>query len=109
MARAKGVASDTAGERPAIRRNELGVPEPALPTPAVTLARDDPEPALPTPTVTLVCGATEPTVPTPTGETLGRGGVASDDRGEGGVLRLAPTPEADGTGVLVLVRGVQGE
>ena len=78
------------------------------PTPDVTLARDT-DPALPTPTVTLVCGTPEPAVPTPTGETLGRGGVASDDSGEGGVFRLAPTPAADGTGVLVRVNGVQGE
>ena len=98
MARAKGVASDTAGERPAIRRNELGVPEPALPTPAVTLERDDPEPALPTPAVTLERDDPEPALPTPTVETLG-----------GGVLRLVPTPAAGGTGVLVRAKGDQGE
>ena len=83
------------GERPAIRRNELGVP-----TPVVTLVRDDPKPALPTPVVTLTLGVPAPAVPTPTTEAPRRGGVASDDRGEG-VFRLTPTPAAGGTGVLV--------
>ena len=78
------------------------------PTPDVTLARDT-DPALPTPTVTLVSDAPEPAVPTPTGGTLRRCGVGSDDSGEGGVFRLAPTPAADGMGVLVRVNGVQGE
>ena len=91
------------GERLTPRRDELGVP-----TPAVTLVCDAPEPALPTPAVTLVCGAPEPAVPTPTGETLGRGGVASDDRGEG-VFRLSPTPAAGGMGVLVRTGVPQGE
>ena len=91
-ARAKGVDIDILG----------------APTPAVRLARDT-DPALPTPTVTLVCGAPEPAVPTPTGETLGRGGVASDDCGEGGVFRLVPTPAAGGIGVLVRAGVPQGE
>ena len=96
------MASVTVGERPAIRRNELGVP-----TPVVTLERDDPEPALPTPAVTLARGVSAPAVPTPT-EAPRRGGVASDDRGEG-VFRLRPTPAAGGTGVLVLTGDPKGE
>ena len=85
------MASVTVGERPAIRRNELGVP-----TPVVTLVRDAPEPALPTPAVTLARGVPVPAVPTPT-EAPRRGGVASEDCGEG-VFRLRPTPAAGGTG-----------
>jgi len=97
------VALVIGGERLTLRRDEWGVL-----TPVVTLARDT-DPALPTPTVTLVCDAPEPGVPTPTGETLGRGGVGSDDSGEGGVFRLVPTPAADGIGVLVRAKGLQGE
>ena len=77
------------------------------PTPAVTLERDT-DPALPTPAVTLVCDAPEPGVPTPTGETLGRGGVGSDDSGER-AFRLTPTPAAGGIGVLVRFGVTQGE
>jgi len=96
------------GERPAIRRNELGVPEAALPTPAVTLEHDDPEPALPTPAVTLTLGVPAPAVPTPMTEAPCRGGVASEDCGEG-VFRLRPTPAAGGIGVLVLTGDPQGK
>jgi len=84
------MASVTVGERPAIRRNELGVP-----IPVVTLVRDAPEPALPTPAVTLARGVPDLAVPTPT-EAPRRGGVASEDCGEG-VFRLTPTPAAAGT------------
>jgi len=97
------VASVTGGERPATRRNELGVP-----TPAVTLEREDPEPALPTPAVTLVCDLPAPAVATPTDEAPGRGGVASDDSGER-AFRLTPTPTAGGIGVLVRFGVVQCE
>jgi len=76
------------------------------PTPTVTLEREGPGTALPTPAGTLVCDA--PAVPTPTGDTLGRGGVASDDRGEG-VFRLKPTPAAAGIGVLVRNGDPKGE
>ena len=84
------MASVTVGEHPTIRRNEFGVP-----TPVVTV-RDSPEPALPTPAVTLARGVPAPAVPTPT-EAPRRGDVASEDCGEG-VFRLRPTPAAGGTG-----------
>jgi len=91
------------GKRPAIRRNELGVP-----TPVLTLERDDPEPALPTPAVTLALGVPAPAVPIPTTEAPRRGGVASEDCGEG-VFRLRPTPAAAGTAVPVGTGDPQGE
>jgi len=97
------VASVTVGERPTIRRNELGVP-----TPVVTLVREAPEPALPTPAVTLALGVPEPAVPTPTTEAPRRGGVASEDCGEG-VFRLTPTHAAAGTAVPVGTGEPQGE